>query len=66
VKTFTIIYRTGTRESFLWQRHSVTENKLLAEVIKQDLEQHGGHKALVHDTKRLDAIGLPETYDVKA
>jgi len=63
VKTYTIIYRTGTREAFLWQRHSVIANKRVAEAVRRDLDEHG-HKALVHDTARLDAIGLPETYDV--
>ena len=63
MKTFTVIYRTGGTENFKWNRVGERySDRTSAEESADGLERMG-YPSLVHDTKLLDSIGLPETFD---
>jgi hypothetical protein len=62
MQTFTVIYRTGGTENFKWNRVGERyTNRTSAKESADGLERMG-YPALIHDTKLLDAIGLPSTY----
>lgn len=62
VEQYTVIYRTGGSERFTW--HRLAKNTSL-EIARKDAEEieRMGYKTLIHKTKQLDAIGLPETFE---
>jgi hypothetical protein len=62
MKTFTVIYRIGGTERFTWHRCVPQRKKADAEAMRADLER-AGFKALVHETAKLDSIGMPETFE---
>ena len=58
-----VIYRVGGRERFEWKR---TLGMTEAEAIKAANEtMRMGYPVLIEQCKRVDAIGLPETFDVR-
>lgn len=62
--TFTVIYRTGGTHNFKWHRTNETHHDYLAAVeFAKDIERQG-YPTLIHKTDMLDAIGLPESYDI--
>lgn len=63
MQTFTVIYRTGGTENFKWNRVGERyPDRASAKESAAGLERMG-YPSLVHDTKLLDAIGLPESFD---
>lgn len=63
MQTFTVIYRTSGTENFKWNRVGERyPNRASAKESAAGLEPMG-YPSLVHDTKLLDAIGLPESFD---
>ena len=64
-KTFTVVYRVGGTENFKWCKALPVWTREEAIRIKAEVER-GGRPAMVFDTKLLDAVGLPETYDAKS
>lgn len=63
MKTFTVIYRTGGTENFKWNRVGERYSDRASARESADGLERMGYPALVHDTKLLDSIGLPETFD---
>lgn len=62
MQTFTTIYRTGGTENCTWRRClAVTSHD---EAVRQAraIEQLG-YKALIHRTRALDIIGMPEGWE---
>ena len=63
MQTFTVIYRTGGTENFKWNRVGERyPDRASAKESAASLERMG-YPSLVHDTKLLDSIGLPESFD---
>jgi hypothetical protein len=60
-KQFAVIYRTGGTANFRWNRvlDLFTREEAAAKVAELG---RMGYPALVHDAKRLDAVGMPETF----
>ena len=63
-KTFTVVYRVGGTENFKWCKALPVATREAAELQKAEVIR-GGRPAMVFDTERLEAVGLPETYDAK-
>ena len=59
--SWTIIYRTGGTENFQWHKSIAYLSKEEAAVSMKELERMG-YAALMHTTRLLESIGLPETY----
>jgi hypothetical protein len=59
-KNFAVIYRTGGTENFKWVRVLDVFTREEAATKKAELERMG-YPSLVHDAKKLESIGLPET-----
>ncbi len=59
MKTLTVIYRTGGTENAEWKRCIPVLTRAEALDLKTSCEL-AGYKALIHDTKALDRIGMPE------
>lgn len=63
---FTVIYRRGGPAACSWHRVSLTfptreeANDLAAEIERM------GYKALVHETRQLDLVGMPQGWDWKS
>ena len=58
-----VIYRVGGRERFEW-KHSVAMTQ--AEATKSAMETlKMGYPVLIDTLKNVQAIGLPETFDVR-
>ena len=59
-KTFTVIYRTGGTENFKW--HKVLTLHRTKETAMADVKriEKQGYKALMFDTDKLNAIGMPD------
>lgn len=62
MKTFTVIYRVGGTHRCEWRKTPVCQTRQEANERVADLER-AGYKALVHDTDRLTAVGMPEGWD---
>ena len=60
--TYTVIYRTGGTDNCQWHRALAVQTKEEATAQVAAIE-HGGRRALYHETGRLDAIGLPTGLD---
>ena len=56
--SFTTIYRTGGTSRVTWRRCAPVLSRAAAEV-QADACEKAGYKALVFNTKQLDAVGLP-------
>ena len=56
--SFTTIYRTGGTSRVTWRRCAPVGTRAAAEV-QADACEKAGYKALVFNTKQLDAVGLP-------
>ncbi len=61
-KTFTIGYRIGGTKNFQWKRTIAFLSEEEARK-KRDEIINGGRLAYIYDTDKLNAIGLPTTYD---
>jgi len=62
-KNYSVIYRTGGTVNFKWNRVLETYKTMeAARAIVAELEKMG-YKALVHHTRSLNLIGLPETFE---
>lgn len=60
---YCVIYRVGGRDRFEWKR---TLGMTQAEAIKAANEtMRMGYPVLIEKCKRVDALGLPETFDVR-
>ncbi len=60
MKTYTVIYRTGGTQNFEWHRvFTVFSDKSQAQAKQQELAAMG-YPALIHDTKMLESVGMPE------
>ena len=59
--TYTVIYCVGGTENFKWKRALpvATWGEALAQA---ETIERAGRPALIHKTKELDALGLPETF----
>ena len=58
--TYTVIYRTGGTERCTWRRTFVAHRtRESARKMADDIERMG-YKAIIHVTRELDVIGLPE------
>lgn len=62
--TYTVIYRTGGTENFRWLKALPVATKVEAQELAISVRSYG-RVAIVHRTDLLDAIGMPETFDVK-
>lgn len=62
MKTYTVVYRTGGTHNFSWKKSVPYQSYASAAACKNDIER-GGRKALIFDTKQLEKVGLPETYE---
>ena len=60
--THTVIYRTGGTDNFQWHRVLDTYADQREAVAKKVELERAGYPAIIHLTKRLDAIGMPETF----
>lgn len=61
--TYCVIYRVGGQKRFEW-KHSIPMTK--AEAMQKALEtMKMGYPVLIDTYKRLQSIGLPETFDVR-
>jgi hypothetical protein len=60
--TYTVIYRTGGTERFKWNRMLDTFTTHAAATLEAEDVERMGYRALVYNTAKLDAIGMPETY----
>ena len=58
-KTYTVYYRTGGTENCTWKKAFPVATRDLARKQQAEIQQMG-YKALIAQTSRLDAIGLPE------
>lgn len=61
-ESFTVIYRTGGTKNFKWKEVLPVATKKEAEKKKKELERMG-YKSIIHKTKELRSIGLPDTYE---
>lgn len=61
-KTYTVVCRLGTPEDFEWIKTTPVATREVAVWLRDRLSQLG-HKALVHDTKAIDSIGVPDTWE---
>jgi len=66
MQTYTVIYRTGGTENFKWNRVGERYPDRSSAQKSADGLERMGYPSLVHDTKLLDAIGLPETFNANA
>ena len=64
MKTYTVIYRTGGTENAQWHKSAAVETMAQAIERKQEIER-GGRKAIIHETARLESIGMPVGWDSK-
>jgi hypothetical protein len=62
MKTYTVIYRTGGKENFRWNRTLAYQTYAVAMRAALELSR-AGYVGLIHETAKLDAIGLPETFE---
>lgn len=60
--TFTVIYRTGGTMNARWHRCASVATHEEARKMQDEIKR-GGRKALIHNTRLLDAIGLPTGYE---
>lgn len=59
---WTVIYRMGGTDNATWHRQG--DHRSFDEALQFALEiKKGGRLALIHKTKVLDVIGMPEGYD---
>lgn len=60
MQTFTVIYKTGGTLNSQW--HRVLENYTSREAAQGKAAEvnRAGYETLIHDTARLEAVGLPE------
>lgn len=61
--TYTPYYRTGGTENFKWQRACACATKEEAQQKVDELRK-AGYPAHYNETNQLDAIGLPDTFDL--
>lgn len=62
MKIYQVIYRKGGTLNFVWHKCQATYSQKTAEKMKADLIR-AGYPAMIHDYHKLQAIGLPETYE---
>lgn len=60
MKTFTVLYKTGGKVRYQWHRVYELYLSMEAAVAKANEIRRQGYETLIHDTTRLDAIGMPE------
>lgn len=58
MKTFTVIYRSGGPHNCLWHKTVPVVTKREADARAANIERMG-YKAIVHETRALDSIGMP-------
>ena len=63
MKTYTVIYRTGGTLNAKWHRTLGRFTDYKKAVASANEIERQGYKALIQDTKMLDAIGLPEGWE---
>jgi hypothetical protein len=56
-----VIYRTGGTDNFKWNKASAVMQLHEAIAVKVKLNKMG-YPAIIHRTKDLNAIGMPDTY----
>jgi hypothetical protein len=61
-KTYTVIYRTGGTDNFKWNKVTDTFTDYNDATIKAATIEKMGYKTIIHDTEKINNIGLPETY----
>lgn len=61
-KTWTTIYRTGGTTRCRWHKTTPQVRREDADAMRADLEK-AGYRALVHDTRLLNSVGLPEGWE---
>jgi hypothetical protein len=61
-KRYAVIYRTGTRQRFTWRTTGLSLSYPDAADHACVLERQG-HKALIHDARLLEAVGVPDTFE---
>lgn len=63
MKSYTVIFRTGGTENFRWNK-ALPVATIEEARTQRDAIERGGRPALIHDTARLNLLGLPETYAI--
>lgn len=59
---YTVVYRMGDKDNFHWEKSSQFQNYQEALACANEITK-GGRKALIHSTRRLDIIGMPEGWE---
>lgn len=62
-KTWTVCYRIGDRSNFKWKRIIVPFTTRAEADEKRAEFERMNYKSLVYDTEKLNAIGMPDTFE---
>lgn len=60
--TLTVIYRTGGTENFKWHKVFTLFPKPDAAIETAEQIRKMGYPTMIFETKKLESIGMPETY----